>query len=278
MHFCLQTFEVYFAFPLRKNFLKIFEKGIDFLSPWVYNIDTDTGTHVPTERKGVSNMTMNEKKMESIENEIAKIAASLERYKSILAKKTEQCIKLNCNWTSDEYRNIMKQFHARHEGECVVYFGEDDDLITKKQNSAWVDRDIAEDNVEDCKRRLENAERRYAKISETVRIENEKNEEFRKAYEHASEMERQMLLQKEKEEYEKWLAWFKAECLKDGVVIEDASNSWVNGITPSGKKFVFYLNNGYTERSWHCYSLYIDGKTIFTSGEFWRCYNTVKHH
>lgn len=222
-------------------------------------------------------MTMNEKKMESIEKEIAKIAKSLERYKSILAKKTEQCIKLNCNWTDEEYRSRMKQLHERHEGAQVVFFGEDDDLITKKQNSAWFDRSLAEDNVEDSKRRLAIAEKRYAKISETVRTENAKSEEFKKAYEHASEMEREMLRQKAEEEYQKWLAWFKAECLKDGVVIEDASNWFVKGITPYGKRFFFVLNDGYTERSWHCYSLRIDGNTIFTSGEFWRCYNTVTH-
>ena len=222
-------------------------------------------------------MTMNEKKMESIEKEIAKIAKSLERYETILTKKTEQCIKLNCNWTDEEYRSRMKQLHERHEGEQVVFFGEDDDLITKEQNSAWFDKSIAEDNVEDSKRRLVNAEKRYAKISETVRTENAKNEAFRKAYEHASEMERQMLEKKAEEEYEKWLAWFKAECLKDGVVINEATNNYCNGVTPSGKKFSFWINNGYTERSWHCYSLYIDGKTIFTSGEFWRCYDTVKH-
>lgn len=222
-------------------------------------------------------MTMNEKKMESIEKEIAKIAKSLERYETILAKKIDLCIKLNCNWTDEEFRNIMHQFWARHEGEGVVAFGNDDDIITKKQHAAWFDKSLAESNVEDSKRRLANAEKRYSKITETVKAENAKNEEFRKAYEHASEMERKMLAEKAKEEYEKWLAWFKAECLKDGVIIEDACNNWVNGFTPSGKRFCFYINNGYTERSWHCYTLYIDGNTIFTSGEFWRCYNTVKH-
>lgn len=222
-------------------------------------------------------MTMNERKMESIEKEIAKIAKSLERYESILVKKTELCIKLNCNWTDEEYRSRMKELHARHEGAQIVFFGEDDDLITKKQNSAWFDKSLAEDNVTDCKRKLENAEKRYVKISETVRAENEKNEDFRKAYEQASEMERKMLQEKANEEYEKWLTWFKDECLKDGVIIKEACNSWVIGITPSGKKFSFWINNGYTERSWHCYSLRIDGNTIFTSGEFWRCYNTVKN-
>lgn len=222
-------------------------------------------------------MTMNEKKMEAVEKEIAKLAKSLERYAAILEKKTALCIKLGCNWTDEEYRSIMKQLHERHAGEAVVHFGNDDDLITGKQNGAYFDKGIAEDNVEDCKRRLENAERRYAKITEAVRVENENNEAFRKSYEQASEMERKMLAQKAEEEYQKWLAWFKAECLKDGVVIEEASNNYVIGFTPSGKRFSFWLNNGYTERSCHCYSLRIDGVQIFTSGEFWRCYNVVKN-
>ena len=222
-------------------------------------------------------MTMNEKKMESIEKEIAKLAKSLERYERILEKKTAICIKLGCNWTDKEYENIINQLHKRHEGETIVPFGNDDDLITGKQNGAYFDKEIAKDNVDDCKRKLENTERRYLKVSETVRHENEKNEKFRKAYAQASEMERQMLREKAEEEYQKWLAWFKAECLKDGITVEEACNSWVVGYTPNGKRFCFIINNGYTERSWHCYSLRIDGNTVFTSGEFWRCYDTVKN-
>lgn len=223
-------------------------------------------------------MTMNEKKMESIEKEIAKISASLEKSEATLVKKTELCIKLNCNWTDEEHSEIMKQLHARHEGEAIVWLGNDDDLITEKQNGAWYARSAAEDRVSECKERLEKAEARYAKITEAVRVENEKKEEFRKAYEQASEMERKMLAEKSEEDYQKWLAWFKAECLKDGIVIDYASNNIVGGTTPSGKRFSFYINDGYTDRSWHCYTLRIDCKTVFTSGEYWRCYNTVKNN
>lgn len=38
------------------------------------------------------------------------------------------------------------------------------------------------------------------------------------------------------------------------------------GITPNGKKVVWYGNNGMTERSRYCGTLVIDGETIFTSG------------
>lgn len=40
-----------------------------------------------------------------------------------------------------------------------------------------------------------------------------------------------------------------------------------NGVTKSGKKFVWEGNNGFTERSRYCGSLYIEGVgTVFTSG------------
>ena len=40
-----------------------------------------------------------------------------------------------------------------------------------------------------------------------------------------------------------------------------------NGVTKSGKKFVWEGNNGYTMRSRYCGSLYIEGVgTVFTSG------------
>ena len=40
-----------------------------------------------------------------------------------------------------------------------------------------------------------------------------------------------------------------------------------NGVTKSGKKFVWEGNNGVTERSRYCGSLYIEGVgTVFTSG------------
>lgn len=68
----------------------------------------------------------------------------------------------------------------------------------------------------------------------------------------------------------------KQDCLKDGIVVEDACSSFIYGTTPSGKSFMISSNDGYTERSWHCYSVRINGNTIFTSGEFWRAYNAVK--
>lgn len=42
---------------------------------------------------------------------------------------------------------------------------------------------------------------------------------------------------------------------------------WCEGCTASGKKYVWYGNNGFTERSRYCGSLWIEGTgTVFTSG------------
>ena len=62
------------------------------------------------------------------------------------------------------------------------------------------------------------------------------------------------------------------EWTKDGITLEER----YNGKTPSGKQFWIGGNRGFTNRSWHCFTLYIDGVCIFTSGEFWRCYATIK--
>ena len=223
-------------------------------------------------------MTMHEKKLQAKEKEIAKIAKSLDRYEAILVKKTALCNKLDCNWTNEEFRSRIQQLHARHEGAPVVAFGNDDDLMTQKQHAACFDKGLAESYVKDYRRRLQIAEKQYAKLAETVKADNEKNEAFRIEYMRLTEMERKMLAKKAEEEYQKWLAEFKAECLKDGIEIEDASGSLVHGYTPSKKRFFFAINDGWTERSNHCYSLRIAGNTIFTSGEFWTCYNAVKRN
>lgn len=227
-------------------------------------------------------MTANERKLESIEKEIAKLTKSLERCETLLAKKVEQCKKLGCLWTREEYRTIMDKFYARHAGEGIVRLGNDDDIITAKQNGAYFDMSVRQGEVEDLKTRLENANRRHEKASAVVKEENEKNEKFQAEYARLSEMELNFLKQKREQEYKEWLEQFVKACAEDGIAIDTKlikpSNNIVCGTTPKGKRFCWELNNGTTERSWHCYSLRIDGETIFTSGEWWRCYNVVKNH
>ena len=64
----------------------------------------------------------------------------------------------------------------------------------------------------------------------------------------------------------------RKEWLKDGIVLE----SRYYGMTPSGQRFYIHGNCGMTLRSRHCFTLTINGDTIFTSGEFWRAYSVIK--
>ena len=77
--------------------------------------------------------------------------------------------------------------------------------------------------------------------------------------------EREKLMQAEFEKEQKQWA-------KDGITLEER----YYGTTPNGKRFYIERNNGVTFRSMHCFTLTIDGETIFTSGEFWRAYSEIK--
>ena len=227
---------------------------------------------------------MNEKQLQSIIKELEKLNIRKEKAVASLEKKIAKCEKLGCNWTDEEFRTRIKKFYARHEGESIIPFGNDDDLITGKQNEAYFDKSLAESNLEDIEHRIKNAESRLNKKTEIVKAELEANEIFKAEYKRVSEIEAKMLREKAKEDYEKWVKEFIEECAQDGIVIIDElglrpSATSVHGITPNGKRFSWYINNGYTERSWHCYTLSIEGKgTVFTSGQWWLCYNTVKNN
>lgn len=203
-------------------------------------------------------MTMSEKKVESIKKEIEKLTKSLERYTNLLSKKSIKCEKLNCDWSDEEMR-----IHR-------------DSDMTQEQWEAWFDRCITKSDVRDTQERLENAFKRLEKA----------NEAFEKVAERIAEdnaiankeKDWEALAQKRKEEYEKWLAQFKAECLEDGIIIKEAHNNWISGTTPNGKHFAIYINEGWTVRSLHSYTLRIDGMVLFTSGLFATGYKYLKNN
>lgn len=203
-------------------------------------------------------MTMNEKKLGRVEKELNKLYKSLERYQGLFEKKQKKCIELDCNWSDEEW--------CEHR---------DANEVTKQQHEAYFDMTLYEQYIEDTKHRIGTLEKTQSKYEKLVKEENAKNEAFKAEYDRLSEMEKQLNANKY-EEYEAWLAKFKADCLKDGIVIESANSAFVYGTTPNGKRFTIYANNGYTERSYHCYSVRIEANTIFTSGEFWRAYQVVK--
>ena len=208
-------------------------------------------------------MTMNEKKVQSIQKEIEKLTNSLNRYKGLLEKKIAKCEKLNCNWTKEE------MFEKREAGE-----------INQKQWEAWFDKNLAEGNAEDTERRINNAIKRLEKATTIYEKENERNEADQAFKDRANgiESEWNKLTKAERmAKYEKWLREFKAECLKDGIIIDEVNSIYISGKTPGDKSFILYNNNGWTDRSRHCYTLRIDGIVYFTSGTFQTCYRYIKN-
>lgn len=208
-------------------------------------------------------MTMIEKKMVNIQKQIEKLTKSLNRYQGILDKKVAKCENLGCNWNTDEW--------FEHRDNC-----------TPEQSAAYLEMIVAKSNVDDTKHRIEIQYKNLNKITGQFEEESNKIVEEQKELNRANEMESHWLSIRKKSveeleaEYQEWLKQFKAECLKDGVVIEKADNTFINGTTKSGKHFAMYINNGTTERSLHCYTLNIEGHTVFTSGDFSTGYAIIK--
>lgn len=51
---------------------------------------------------------------------------------------------------------------------------------------------------------------------------------------------------------------------------------WKKGVTPGGKKWTLEMNSGWTSRSRHCGSLYIEGQgNIFTSGTLAKAFEYI---
>lgn len=209
--------------------------------------------------------TMIEKQLNKAQKDIEKYTKSVTRYTALLEKKTAKCIKLNCNWTDGEW-----------------YQHRDSKDYTNDQYGAWFDKSIAEDNLDEAKRHLAEAERNLEKLTgkaeakaeqqaETDRINGMENKWWKAMMEELAKTPEQR-----KAEYEAWLKEFKAECLEDGIIIEKADGNWISGTTASKKHFMMYVNNGNTERSLHCYTLRVEGETVFTSGDFSTAYTYIK--
>lgn len=206
---------------------------------------------------------MIERKAESIRRDIEKIQKSLDTHRTRLEKKTAKAAELDALERKAEWDSEESGFRTG------------DNL---KKFSAWFDMYSEAREVEDIEKRLANANERLNKVIPQVeavaadKIEEDRvNEMESKFYwiNHKSKEEREA-------EYQEWLREFKAECLKDGVVIEECDGWWIAGTTAKGKRFALYGNSGYTERSRHCYTLYIDKKMVFTSGDFSTAYSIIK--
>jgi len=184
--------------------------------------------------------------------EMEKLLARKARCEVKLEKAVAKVEKLNCKWTNEEHNKFMETV------ESVDGWMTNKEEI--KKNSAWWDWVRARRDLEEVNEKIENASARLDKAQIEV-------DEYHKMI---------AVIEDAKRREELWQKEFEAEqkeWAKDGIDLV----SRYNGFTPSGKRFTIYGNSGVTIRSRHCFTLYIDGEVIFTSGEFWRCYLNIKN-
>lgn len=196
-------------------------------------------------------MKMVEINLRSLTNDMNKLLERKARTEKKLEKATAKVEKLNCKWTREEHKAFLDNAPRND-----IWLADDEDI---KKNGAWFDWVGAQDDLKEIIGRIERMHNKIEKAEEKVdeyHAEVEKIEDAKK---------REELWKLEFEQEQK-------EWAKDGIKL----NRRYAGETPSGKKFMIYGNNGFTNRSRHCFTLYIDGNTIFTSGEFWRCYMMIK--
>lgn len=198
-------------------------------------------------------MKMVEITFNKYQKELEKLNTQLDRAVKAYEKKLEAAKKYEVeNWTPDD----------RHEWVQTVPTTESGFFINKadeKKNGAWWNLITAKTEIEDLTGRIERAENRLAKAEQEV---NAYYEELDKI----ADLKAKEELMKKRFEHE------QKEWKKDGITLE----SRYLGKTPQGKRFTISGNNGFTNRSLHCFQLIIDGETIFTSGEFWRAYAVIK--
>lgn len=182
-------------------------------------------------------MTRDEIKKRSFESEIAKLEKQRERRIAILEKKTAAAEKLGANLTEEEFRKS----HA---------------TLTEKQDAACFALLCARSDLAETESRIEKLKKSLAKVDRRVAVYTE---------------------QKTQEEIEREKAAAIEEWARDGITVETMSSNLITGRTPKGRYFSIDGNNGFTNRSRHCFTLTIDGKMIFSSGEFYRAYSVVKN-
>lgn len=187
-------------------------------------------------------------------NELNKLNARLERAEKSLQKKIANAEKYGvANMTSEEHNEWLATVPTTEYGWII----NKEDI---KKNGAWYDLLSAERELKEVKSAIEKAEKRFEKAYTALQ---EYQEEIAKI---ADLQEKEKLMKLEFEQEQK-------EWMKDGIILEGR----YYGKTPKGKTFTIDHNNGYHWRSLHCYTLWIGGQCIFTSGEFWRAYGIVKN-
>lgn len=201
-------------------------------------------------------MKMVEISYRSITAELLKLNAKLERAQKALEKKQAKAEKLGvADMDNDAHREWLKGVETNEMGY----------ILNKKdvqKNGAWFDLYSAQEDVKDITRQIENAEKRFNMAEEKV-------EAYHRELAAVEDLKaKEELMKKEFEAEQK-------EWARDGITLERR----YHGITPNGKRFSIEGNSGWTNRSRHCFTLYLEGQgVVFTSGEFWRAYGVVKNN
>lgn len=184
--------------------------------------------------------------------ELEKLAARLERAEKAYAKKLAAAEKLGvAEWTREDRQEWIETVETKN-GWIV-------NKADAKKNGAWFDLGMAVLEVEEIKTKIEKAEARFEKSRAAV-------EAVYKKIREEEDLKKKEALAKAEFEQE------KKEWAKDGIELEGR----YYGRTPNGAKFWVERNHGFTNRSFHCFTLTIGGETVFTSGEFWRCYAVIR--
>ena len=193
-------------------------------------------------------MKMVEISYRSITAELLKLNARLERAQKALEKKQAKAEKLGvADMDNDAHREWLKTVETTDMGWIV-------NKKDQQMNGAWYDLYSAQEDVKEVERLIANAEKRFDKAEEKVEAYH------RELAAEADLKAKEELMKKEFEAEQK-------EWAKDGITLERR----YHGITPSGKRFSIEGNSGWTNRSRHCFTLYLEGQgVVFTSGEFWR--------
>lgn len=201
-------------------------------------------------------MKMVEISYRSISNELLKLNARLERAQKALEKKQAKAEKLGvADMDNDAHREWLKTVETTDMGWIV-------NKKDQQMNGAWYDLYSAQEDVKEVERLIANAEKRFDKAEEKV-------EAYHRELAAVEDLKaKEELMKKEFEAEQK-------EWAKDGITLERR----YHGITPNGKRFSIEGNSGWTNRSRHCFTLYLEGQgVVFTSGEFWRAYGVVKNN
>ena len=186
--------------------------------------------------------------------ELNKLIERLDKAGKALAKKRAIAEKLGvADWNDEEHMEWLRSVPTTENGFII-------DKNDVKKNGAWFDLALAQDRMAEIWSKIADAEERLDKAEAELNAYHE-------------EVERIEDLKKKEELFKLEFEQEQKEWAKDGITLKGR----YYGTTPQGKKFWIEGNNGFTRRSLHCFTLTIDGETIFTSGEFWRAYGVIKN-